>query len=75
MARTTHGGSLPVISSSSEEPVHSYGMTLSGSGTIVSSPAAAATLQQVPPSESELAEIRVSTEDLPNDAQSRLSAQ
>ena len=69
MTVKAHGGSTLVTSSSIDEPAHSHGMTPTGSGTIASTPAAAATLQQVPPSDSELAEIRVSMEDLPMDSE------
>ena len=72
MAVKAHGGATPFTSSSTDEPAHSDGMTPTGNGAIVSTPAAAGTLQQVPHSNSQLAEIRVSMEDLPNDMQSRL---
>ena len=71
MAMKARRGSLPVTGSSIDEPAH--GWTRTGSGTIVSSPAAPGTLQQIPLSDSELAEIRVSMEDLSNDMHSRLS--
>lgn len=74
MAMKAHGGSQPVTSSSTEERAHIHGMTPTASGTNESA-APAGSLQQTPSFDSELAEIRVSMEDLPNNMQSRLCTQ